>query len=137
MSHHLVDLVVIKGRSFRQIGFTCVVSNSWVAKLVARYNTGDYDAMTPQSRRPKTLPTGICIEIETAIIKIRKQLFGDGCDAGPATIRWHLQHQGFTVSSDSTIWRTLTRAEFITPQPKKRPYALYTRFEAALPNECW
>lgn len=137
LARYLVDAVVIEGRSFREVGRTYQVSKSWVAKLVARYHTGGYESLISQTRRPKTSPMRICVETETAIIAIRKQLLDDGCDAGPATIRWHLQRQGFTTPSNSTIWRTLTRAGFITPQPKKRPHTSYIRFEAALPNECW
>ena len=37
----------------------------------------------------------------------------------------------------TTIWRILTRAGAITPQPRKRPKRSWIRFEADLPNECW
>ena len=37
----------------------------------------------------------------------------------------------------ATIWRTLKRANLITPEPKKRPRSSYIRFEADLPNRCW
>ncbi len=39
--------------------------------------------------------------------------------------------------SVSTIARTLTRAQLVTPSPKKRPKSSYIRFEADQPNECW
>jgi transposase InsO family protein len=37
----------------------------------------------------------------------------------------------------TTIWRILTRAGAITPQPRKRPKRTWLRFEADLPNETW
>ena len=53
---------------------------------------------------------------------------GHGLDAGPDTIAWHLEHHhGITVSL-ATIARTLTRARWSNPQPKKRPKSSYIRF---------
>ena len=37
----------------------------------------------------------------------------------------------------TTIWRILTRARVITPEPRKRPKRWWIRFEGDLPNECW
>ena len=37
----------------------------------------------------------------------------------------------------TTIWRILTRAGLVTPEPRKRPKRSYLRFEADLPNEYW
>jgi len=37
----------------------------------------------------------------------------------------------------TTIWRILTRAGVITPEPRKRPKRSWIRFESDLPNECW
>ena len=37
----------------------------------------------------------------------------------------------------ATIWRTLSRRGFVTPQPHKRPRSSWRRFEADSPNECW
>jgi transposase InsO family protein len=37
----------------------------------------------------------------------------------------------------ATIWRTLSRRGFVTPQPHKRPKSSWRRFQAELPNECW
>ena len=53
------------------------------------------------------------------------------------TSRWHLETEGFTAPSTSTIWRVLTRRGFVTPEPHKRPKSSLIRFEAALPNEMW
>jgi transposase InsO family protein len=42
-----------------------------------------------------------------------------------------------TPPAVTTIWRILTRAGLITPEPRKRPRRTYLRFEADLPNETW
>ncbi|HEY5121765.1 MAG TPA: DDE-type integrase/transposase/recombinase, partial [Acidimicrobiales bacterium] len=60
-----------------------------------------------------------------------------GTDAGADTIHTHLEREGLTAPSLSTIQRILTRRGFVTPAPKKRPKSSYIRFEADLPNECW
>jgi transposase InsO family protein len=71
------------------------------------------------------------------IALLRKDLSGQGLDAGPHTIAWHLRHHHQLTVSAATISRYLTRAGLITPEPKKRPRSSYLRFAAELPNECW
>ena len=137
LARYLVDAVVVDHRSLREVARAHGVSKSWVAVLVMRYRSGGYDALAPRSKRPKTSPTRTDVDIESAIVRIRKELLEDGLDAGPTTIAWHLQQQHIARPAVSTIWRILTRRGFITPEPKKRPHTSYIRFEAALPNECW
>jgi transposase InsO family protein len=71
------------------------------------------------------------------LIKLRAQLTADGLDAGPETIRWHLEREGLTAPSTSTIRRVLHEVGLISPEPRKRPRSSYTRFEMAQPNEMW
>lgn len=71
------------------------------------------------------------------MIQLRKNLAGDGLDAGPDTIAWHLTtHHNVTISP-ATISRHLTQAGLVSPEPKKKPKSSYIRFEAAMPNETW
>ena len=71
------------------------------------------------------------------ILRLRKALAGQGLDAGPDTIVWHLaHHHGITVSR-ATVARRLMAEGLVTPQPKKRPTSSYLRFAAEQPNECW
>jgi len=53
------------------------------------------------------------------------------------TIAWHLEQEGFTAPSTSTIRRILHAAGMVIPEPSKRPRSSYLRFEAAQPNETW
>jgi transposase InsO family protein len=71
------------------------------------------------------------------IVRLRKELAGDGLDAGPDTICWHLTHHHGVHVSPATVARYLTRAGLVSPQPRKRPRSSYQRFQAELPNECW
>ena len=107
-------------------------ASSWPAtapKATSRSNPG-HGAPRPHPPR-STRPS---VEL---IVKLRHQLVGAGLDAGPDTIHWHLGHHHQTTVSVSTIARTLTRAQLVTPEPKKRPRSSYIRFEADQPNECW
>ena len=133
----VITAVVIEGRKQAEVARSYGISESWVSKLVARYRVEGETALEPKSRRPKTSPTAISDQTADLIVQLRKDLAGQGLDAGPDTIRWHLtQHHDITVSS-ATISRYLTRAGLVTPEPKKRPRASYLRFQAAMPNETW
>ena len=133
----VITAVVIEGRKQAEVARSYGISESWVSKLVARYRVEGEAAFEPKSRRPKTSPTAISDQTADLIVQLRKDLAGQGLDAGPDTIRWHLtQHHDITVSS-ATISRYLTRAGLVTPELKKRPRASYLRFQAAMPNETW
>ena len=79
----------------------------------------------------------VVVDIVELIIKIRNDLTGEGHDAGPDTIAWHLEHHHQCRVSVSTIARTLTRHQLVTPEPNKRPKSSYIRFQAEQPNETW
>jgi transposase InsO family protein len=112
-------------------------SDRQLRRLVARYREGGLDALQPRSRRPKSSPTQTPPTVRKRVVELRTQLTGQGLDAGPATIGWHLEREGLGSPSTSTIRRILHQAGLITPQPHKRPKSSYVRFEAAQPNETW
>jgi len=128
--------VEIEGLTQSEAAVRYGVSKGWVSKLMARYRTGGDTAFEPRSRRPKSSPTRVDDVVNTRIVNLRVELTGQGLDAGPHTIQWHLKGEGHTVSV-STIRRRLLAAGLIEPAPKKRPRSSYIRFEADLPNETW
>ena len=107
------------------------------ARLLARYRAEGEAAFEPRSRRPKTSPAAIADRAVELITELRKELSGQGLDAGPHTIAWHLEHHHQIRVSPATISRYLTRAGLVTPEPKKRPKSSYIRFAAEQPNERW
>ena len=113
------------------------ISRRHLQRVLARYRAGGLDALEPRSRRPKTTPIATPKDIRERVIGLRAQLTANGLDAGPETIRWHLEREGLRAPSTSTIRRILHAAGLITPQPRKRPRSSYTRFEMAQPNEMW
>ena len=122
-----------QGEAARRYG----VSQGWVSRLLARYRAEGEAAFEPRSRRPKTSPKAISPGTAGLIISLRKELSGQGLDAGPHTIAWHLQHRHRVTVPAATVSRYLARHGLVTPDPAKRPKSSYLRFAAELPNECW
>ena len=133
----VITAVVVEGRSQGEVARACGVSQGWVSRLVARYRAGGGAAFEPRSRRPKTSPRAVPESTAELIIRLRKELAGQGLDAGPHTIAWHLEHHHHLRVSPATISRYLARAGLVAPEPSKRPNSSSIRFAAGLPNECW
>ena len=126
----VITAVVTEGRSQGEVARAYGVSQGWVSKLVARYRAEGEAAFEPRSRRPKTSPSAISPGTAELIVALRKDLAGQGLDAGSQTIAWHLEHHyGIRVSA-ATVSRTLTRQGLVTPDPAKRPRSSYIRFQA-------
>jgi transposase InsO family protein len=106
-------------------------------RLLARYRDGGLAAVEPRSRRPNGSSRATPEEVRRRVLELRVQLTAGGLDAGPETIRWHLEQEQLRVLSTSTIRRILHHAGLITPEPRKRPRSSYIRFQAAQPNETW
>jgi len=128
---------VLAGQSHGAVARQYGVSTVWVGKLVSRWRSGGWDAVEKRSTRPKTNPNASDPDTIARVITLRQQLTQQGLDAGPHSIAAHLQRAALPTPSVTTIWRILTRAGLITPEPRKRPRRSYLRFEADLPNECW
>jgi hypothetical protein len=60
-------------------------------------------------------------------VALRDDLVADGLDAGADTITELLARDGVTTSR-ATVWRVLTAAGKVTPQPQKRPRSSWRRF---------
>jgi len=133
----VITAVVVEGRSQGEVARAYGVSQGWVSRLVARYKAEGEAAFEPRSRRPKTSPGAISQDTVELIVGLRKELAGQGLDAGPHTIAWHLEHHHQIRVSAATISRYLTRQGLVVPEPKKRPRSPYLRFAAELPNERW
>jgi transposase InsO family protein len=133
----VITAVVVEGRKQSEVAHSYGVSPGWVSRLVARYREEGEAAFVPRSRRPKTSPSALSESVVEAILLLRHELTGGGHDAGPETIRWHLDHHHGIQVSRASISRCLSRAGLVVPQPAKRPRSSYIRFSSELPNECW
>jgi transposase InsO family protein len=133
----VITAVVIEDRTQGEVARAYGVSQGWVSRLVARYRAEGEAAFEPRSRRPKTSPNAVSAGTVELIIRLRKELSGQGLDAGPDTICWHLEHHHHLSVSAATVSRYLTRQGLVTPEPKKRPRSSWIRFQAELPNQLW
>jgi transposase InsO family protein len=133
----VITAVVVEGRTQGEVARAYGVSQGWVSRLVARYRAEGEAAFEPRSRRPKSSPRAIPEATAALITELRKELAGQGLDAGPQTIAWHLEHRHQIQVSPATISRYLARAGLVVPEPAKRPKSSYIRFQAEQPNECW
>ena len=107
--------------------------------LRRRYGREGDVVLEPKSRTPRRVANRTPAAVEDAIVSLRKELVELGLDAGPATIRFHLQRRlaPELVPSESGIWRVLSRRGFITPDPSKAPKRAGRSFTAERANECW
>jgi transposase InsO family protein len=133
----VITAVVIEGRTQGEVAGAYGVSQGWVSRLVARYQAEGEAAFEPRSRRPKTSPAAISADTVGLIVALRKELAGQGLDAGPETICWHLEHHQGVKVSPATVSRYLTRHGLVVPEPRKRPKSSWIRFVAELPNQLW
>jgi transposase InsO family protein len=133
----VITAVTVEKRPVSEVARSYGVARSWVCALLARYQAEGEAAFEPRSRRPKTSPSAISADTVELIIRLRKELAGQGLDAGPQTVAWHLEHHHQLKVSAATVSRYLSRQGLVTPDPSKRPRSSYIRFQAEMPNECW
>ncbi len=133
----VITAVTVEKRPVSEVARSYGVARSWIYALLARYRAEGEAAFEPRSRRPGTSPSAVSPDTVELIIRLRKELAGQGLDAGPHTIAWHLQHHHQITVSVATISRYLASRGLVVPEPRKRPRTSYIRFEADLPNECW
>lgn len=116
------------------------ISTWFFYQLRKRYAVEGEAALEPRSRAAKRVANRTPGWVEDLVVVLRKELDEAGLDAGPATIRFHLEDKlavGSPIPSEATIWRILTRRGFIVPEPKKAPKHAHRTFAAERANECW
>jgi transposase InsO family protein len=133
----VITAVTVEKRPVSEVARSYGVARSWIYTLLARYEAEGEAAFEPRSRRPRTSPSATSPGTVELIVRLRKELAGQGLDAGPQTIAWHLEHHHQVKVSPATVSRCLSRHGLVTPDPSKRPRSSYIRFAAEMPNECW
>jgi hypothetical protein len=103
----VITAVVAERRKPPEVAAAYGVSRSWIYELLARYRAEGEAAFEPRSKRPKTSPRAIPGTTVALITELRKDLAGQGLDAGPDTIAWHLAHHHQIRVSPATISRYL------------------------------
>ena len=136
--NHVAVMSVVSGSmSVAQASREFGISRQQVYRLVARYRAEGPEGLEPRSRAPRSHPNQTPARVRERIIALRRQLVGEGLDAGPLTIAWHLERDGVRPPAHSTIRRILHQAGLVRPEPDKRPRSSFIRFNADLPNQTW
>jgi transposase len=117
----VVTAVMAGKRKPAEVARSYGVARSWVYTLLRRYQAEGEAAFEPRSRRPRASPSAISPGTVELIAGLRKDLAGQGLDAGPHTICWHLEHHHRIRVSAATVSRTLARQGLVTPDAAKRP----------------
>ena len=136
----VMAFVVGEAMNVSQVSRECGITPKTFYKYAARCRDEGLAGFEPRSRRPHTSPTQTPVDVEDAIVALRKELDDAGLDHGATTIQWHLGGDcrfQRAVPSVATVHRVLVRRGFVTPQPHKRPKSSWCRFEAPAPNEMW
>lgn len=68
LGRYVVEAVLREGRSYREVARAHGVSKSWVAKLVARYREGGYEALRPRPKVAHHIPHRTSPELEDEIV---------------------------------------------------------------------
>jgi transposase InsO family protein len=113
------------------------ISRQTFYKYRRRFKVEGPSGLVERSRRPLRSPGAVSVEIEEAIVGLRKEL---EVDNGAQAIAWHLARRADLdgpVPSARTVHRVLVRRGMVTPQPHKRPKSAATRFEWPRPNDAW
>ena len=112
------------------------VSTWFFWDLRRRYAVEGDAVLFPKSRAPHHPAGRTPVEVEEAIVAMRKELDDTGLDSGPASIAFGLRDLP-GVPSEATIWRILTARGLIVPQPAKAPKHTGGSYTAERANECW
>ncbi|MGH3247274.1 MAG: helix-turn-helix domain-containing protein [Trebonia sp.] len=113
----VITAVTVEKRPVSEVARSYGVARSWIYTLLDRYQAEGEAAFEPRSRRPKTSPTAIGDDAAGLIVRLRKELAGQGLDAGPQIIAWHLERHHQLKVSPATVSRYLARAGLVTPDP--------------------
>ena len=79
----VITAVTVEKRPVSVVAKSYGVARSWICKLLARYEAEGEAAFEPRSRRPKTSPSATGPGTVKLIVRLRKELAGQGLDAGP------------------------------------------------------
>ena len=82
----VITAVVVEGRSQGEVARAYGGVPGAGSQAVARYRAEGDPAFSPRSRRPGTSPRAIGDQVAELIIQLRKELAGQGLEAGPDTI---------------------------------------------------
>lgn len=123
------------------------ISRETFYKYVARYQAIGVDGFFPDSRRPRSSPEGLPVELEDVLVRIRKEEAERGWDYGADAVLLRLEElvatrdvawpPGRVLPSRSTINRVFEARGVLAKTPQRAPRRRYRRFAREEVNALW
>jgi transposase InsO family protein len=123
------------------------VSRQTFYKYVRRFGAAGVPGFYPDSRRPRSSPTMLPVELEDVLITIRKQEAEGGWDYGADAVLMRLEEQiaaGVSVwpaaqrlPARSTVNRVFDQRGQLVKVPQRQPRRRVRRFERSHANALW
>jgi hypothetical protein len=123
------------------------VSRQTFYKYVRRFGSAGVPGFYPDSRRPRSSPTRLEVELEDVLITIRKQEAEAGWDYGADAVLMRLEEQiadgssswlpGRPLPARSTVNRVFDQRGQLEKVPQRRPRRRVRRFERTEVNALW
>jgi transposase InsO family protein len=126
--------VLVEGRTVTEVAGRFGVSRQSVHRWLRRYAAQGLGGLADQPSVPGSCPHQMAVEVEAAIVAMRREHPG----WGPRTIASRLRRQGLEpVPGRSSIYRCLVRHQLIDPKARRRRRADYKRWERSRAMELW
>jgi transposase InsO family protein len=133
----LIVEVDVEGLNVREFCALHGCSTWFFYDLRRRFQTDGDAALEPKSRAPHRVWNKTRVEVEDAVIRVRKDLEERGLDHGADEVVAALVGRVAPVPSRATAYRILKARGFIVAEPRKAPKRAVRRFTVARANECW
>ena len=135
MAELRLDVLTEPLRSGESVADVCRrygISRDTYYRYRRRYLAEGLDGLEDRSRRPRSSPAQVPVEVEIRICEMRR----DHPRWGARRIRAELGRAGADPPAVSTIHQVLRRNGLVAAQPPRRPRA-DTRFEREISNDLW
>ena len=123
------------------------ISRETFYKYVRRYQAIGVEGFFPDSRRPRSSPAGLSVELEDVLVRIRKEEAARGWDYGADAVLMRLEERvaagevswppGSALPSRSTINRVFDARGVLAKTPQRAPRRRYRRFAREEVNALW
>ena len=99
---------------------------------------GPAAVLEPKTRRPKSSPSKLDVEVKDQAVAVRAALEASGLDHGPISVHDKMHAMGLEqVPSIASLARIFREAGVARLEPKKKPRSAWRRFVYPAPNACW
>lgn len=126
--------VIRDGFSVTEVATKFGVSRQSVHAWLRRYDEGGVEALSEQSRRPKSSPAQVEAHVEARILELRRH----HPSWGPVRLLHQLAREGVEpLPSRSSVYRALLRSGLIEEKARRKKLPTYKRWERGKPMELW